>query len=55
MVIDSDEGIGCESFVELCSDVSAFNKTEEKTDIIRPEGVYRKSDGNAPGGLYSRG
>jgi ferredoxin len=29
VVIDSDECIGCESCVELCSEVFVFNEAEE--------------------------
>ncbi|MGD8292259.1 MAG: ferredoxin [Desulfobacterales bacterium] len=38
VVIDSDECIGCESCVELCSEVFAFNEEEEKAEVIMPEG-----------------
>jgi ferredoxin len=35
---DTEECIGCESCVELCSDVFAFNEEEEKAEVIMPEG-----------------
>lgn len=38
VVIDTDECIGCESCVELCSEVFAFNEAEEKAEVILPEG-----------------
>jgi ferredoxin len=38
VVIDTDECIGCESCVELCSEVFAFNEAEEKAQVIMPEG-----------------
>jgi ferredoxin len=38
VVIDSDECIGCESCVELCAEVFAFNEAEEKAEVIVPEG-----------------
>jgi len=38
VVIDADECIGCESCVELCSEVFAFNEAEEKAEVIMPEG-----------------
>ena len=38
VVLDQDECIGCESCVELCSEVFAFNEAEGKAEVIRPEG-----------------
>ena len=38
VVIDADECIGCESCVELCAEVFAFNEEEEKAEVILPEG-----------------
>ena len=38
VVIDADECIGCESCVELCAEVFAFNEAEEKAEVILPEG-----------------
>ena len=38
VVIDDDECIGCESCVELCAEVFAFNEEEEKAEVIMPEG-----------------
>ena len=38
VVIDTDECVGCESCVELCSEVFAFNEDEEKAEVIMPEG-----------------
>ena len=38
VVIDADECIGCESCVELCAEVFAFNEEEEKAEVIMPEG-----------------
>ena len=38
VVIDTDECIGCESCVELCAEVFAFNEEEEKAEVILPQG-----------------
>jgi ferredoxin len=38
VVIDTEECIGCESCVELCSEVFGFNEAEEKAEVILPEG-----------------
>jgi len=38
VIIDTDECIGCESCVELCSEVFAFNEDEEKAEVMLPEG-----------------
>ena len=38
VIIDTEECIGCESCVELCSEVFAFNEDEEKAEVILPEG-----------------
>jgi ferredoxin len=38
VVIDADECIGCESCVELCAEVFAFNEAEEIAEVIMPEG-----------------
>jgi ferredoxin len=38
VVIDRDECTGCETCVELCSEVFAFNEDEEKAEVIMPEG-----------------
>ena len=38
VVIDTEECIGCESCVELCAEVFAFNEEEEKAEVIMPEG-----------------
>ena len=38
VIIDTDECIGCESCVELCAEVFAFNEAEEKAEVIMPEG-----------------
>ncbi|MBT8364964.1 MAG: ferredoxin [Deltaproteobacteria bacterium] len=38
VVIDADECIGCESCVELCSEVFTFNEEEEKAEVIMAEG-----------------
>ena len=38
VVIDTEEWIGCESCVELCAEVFAFNEAEEKAEVIMPEG-----------------
>jgi len=38
VVIDQDECTGCETCVELCEEVFAFNEDEEKAEVILPEG-----------------
>ena len=42
VVIDTEECIGCESCVELCAEVFAFNEAEEKAEVILPEGYNGK-------------
>ena len=37
IVIDEDECEGCESCVELCPDVFAFDEDTEKARVIAPE------------------
>ena len=36
--IDQEECIGCETCVELCPDVFAFNEDEGKAYVIKEEG-----------------
>ena len=36
--IDTEECTGCETCVELCSEVFSFNEDEEKAEVILPEG-----------------
>jgi ferredoxin len=38
VVIDTDECTGCETCVELCPEVFAFNEDQEKAEVIMPEG-----------------
>ncbi len=38
VAIETDECIGCESCVELCPDVFAFDEEEEKARVQLPEG-----------------
>lgn len=38
VVIETEECIGCESCVELCPEVFAFNEEEEKASVTLPEG-----------------
>ncbi len=38
VVIDQEECIGCESCVEICPDVFAFDSDAEKAYVIKPEG-----------------
>ena len=38
VVIDAEECTGCETCVELCSEVFAFNEDEGKAEVILPEG-----------------
>lgn len=40
VVIDTEEGIGCETCVERCADVFAFNAADEKAG----ESFYPKAD-----------
>ncbi len=36
--IETEECIGCESCVELCPDIFAFDEDEEKAYVLLPEG-----------------
>ena len=38
VVIDTDECIGCESCVELCPDIFAFDEAAGHATVIKPEG-----------------
>lgn len=38
VVIETEECMGCEACVELCSDVFSFNEAEEKAEVILAEG-----------------
>jgi ferredoxin len=38
VVIDQEECIGCESCVEICPEVFAFDPDTEKAYVIKPEG-----------------
>ncbi len=38
VVLDKEECVGCESCVEVCPEVFAFNEEEEKAEVIKPEG-----------------
>ncbi len=38
VVIDTDECIGCETCVELCPEIFAFDEETEKAYVIKPEG-----------------
>ncbi|MFO7930492.1 MAG: ferredoxin [Thermodesulfobacteriota bacterium] len=38
VVIDTEECEGCESCVELCPEVFAFDEDTEKAYVIKPEG-----------------
>jgi ferredoxin len=39
VVIDSYECIGCEGCVDLCPEVFAFRRDDEKAVVIKPEAV----------------
>ncbi len=38
VVLNTDECTGCETCVELCPEVFAFNENEEKAEVILPQG-----------------
>ena len=38
VVLDQEECIGCESCVEICPEVFAFDADAEKAYVIKPEG-----------------
>lgn len=38
VVIETEECIGCQTCVEVCPDVFAFNEDEEKAYVIKEEG-----------------
>lgn len=37
--IETEECIGCQSCVELCSEVFAFDEEEEKAYVLDPDGA----------------
>ncbi len=53
VAIDQDECIGCETCVELCPDVFAFNEDEEKAYVVKEEGgdtdCIEEAIGSCPG------
>ena len=38
VIIDAEECTGCETCVEMCAEVFAFNEDEEKAEVILAEG-----------------
>ena len=38
VAIDTDECIACESCVELCADIFAFDEAADHAYVIKPEG-----------------
>lgn len=38
VIIDTEECSGCESCVELCPEVFAFDEDAEKAKVIKPKG-----------------
>ena len=56
VVIDIDECIGCETCVELCPEVFAFNEDDEKAYVIKPEGgpdCVDEAIGSCPAGCIT--
>jgi ferredoxin len=38
VIIETEECVGCQTCVELCPDVFAFNDASEKAEVIQEEG-----------------
>jgi ferredoxin len=38
VVIDSEECVGCQTCVELCPEVFAFDEASEKAEVVKAEG-----------------
>lgn len=56
VVIDIDECIGCETCVELCPEVFAFDEDTEKAYVIKVEGGVDCMDeaiGSCPAGCIT--
>ncbi len=57
VVIDTDECIGCETCVELCPEVFAFDEDAEKAHVIKAEGgdedCIDEAVGSCPAGCIS--
>jgi len=55
--INQDECVGCETCVELCPDIFAFNGAEEKAYVIKEEGgdeaCIEEAVGSCPGECIS--
>jgi ferredoxin len=56
VIIDTDECIGCETCVELCPEVFAFDEDTEKAYVIKAEGGIDCVDeaiGSCPAGCIT--
>jgi len=57
VVIDTEECIGCETCVELCPAIFAFNEELEKAHVIKAEGgdgaCIEEAVGSCPAGCIS--
>ncbi len=57
VVIDTDECIGCETCVELCPEIFAFDEDAEKAHVIKAEGgdeeCIDEAVGSCPAGCIS--
>ncbi|HEB69708.1 MAG TPA: ferredoxin [Desulfobulbus sp.] len=57
VAIDTDECIGCETCVELCPEVFAFDEDAEKAHVIKAEGgdedCIDEAVGSCPAGCIS--
>ncbi len=57
VVIDTEECIGCETCVELCPEIFAFDEDAEKAHVIKAEGgdedCIDEAVGSCPAGCIS--
>lgn len=57
VVIDTDECIGCETCVELCPEIFAFDEDAEKAHVIKAEGgdedCINEAVGSCPAGCIT--
>lgn len=42
VILDQDECVGCETCVEICPGVFAYNESENKAYVINPDGASKE-------------